>query len=87
MIWFFIVSILMWTFSIVYVWKAKEYIRDEMRIVRVLQIDCCQKQKKLGDEIDRTVHLINGWEHRLEIMHNDIRKLKKAQKQEGNEDV
>ena len=87
MIWFFIVSILMWVFSIVYVWKAKEYIRDEMRIVHKWQNEDLELYYTMSKVIDTQKNNIRGWEHRLEIMHDEIRKLKKAQKQEGNEDV
>lgn len=87
MIWLFIASVSMWVFSIIYVWKAKEYLRDEMRIVRKLQNDCWEIYDTMRTVIDTQRNSIKGWEHRLDIMHRDIRKLKKAQKQEGDADV
>lgn len=87
MIWFFIVSVLMWTFSIVYVWKAKEYIRDEIRIVYKWQNEALQLYYTLSKVIDTQRNAIRGWEHRLDIMHREIKKLKKTQKQKGDADV
>lgn len=84
---FFIVSVLMWIFSIVYVWKAKEYIRDEMRIVHKWQNDDLQLYYTLSKVIVTQKNKISGWEERLDIMHDEIRKLKKTQKQEGDADV
>ena len=87
MIWFFIVSVSMWIFSIVYVWKAKEYLRDEMRIVRKMQNDFWELYDTVITQIGRQTQCIKGWEHRLDIVHRDVRKLKKSLKQEGDTNV
>lgn len=87
MIWLFIVSVLMWVFSIIYVWKAKKCLRDEMHTAYKWQNNCLQIYYTVKKVIETQQNKIKGWEHRLDIMHGDIRKLKKAQKQEGDADV
>ena len=73
--------------AIVFVWKVREDIREEMRICRRMQNECFRTYETMTNVIDIQRNSIRGWEHKLQIMDIEIKKLKNPPKQEGNADV
>lgn len=64
--------------AMVFVWKVREDIREEMRICRRMQNECFRTYETMTNVIDTQRNHIRGWEHKIFIMDTDIRKLKKA---------
>ena len=103
MIWKIVIIVLclVWCLPIAYMWfsmkkikKYEDYLDNEIDYYTIktkayhLAVEDMEKEfAKWENAIDNQRKIVNGWEHKIDIMDRDIRKLKKAPKQEGNEDV
>lgn len=95
MIWKVVIVILclLWWLPMVYMWfsmkrinklieEYEEVTDDCEAYVRIYRSTTEQVQKSFGrleDSIDNQRKIVNGWQHKIDIMDRDIRKLKKEE--------
>lgn len=93
MIWKIVIIILclLWWFPIVYVWnkmslikKYEDYLDNEekcldkeIRAYHLAVKDMRKEFDRFDKGIDDQRRIVNGWEHKIRILDEDIRKLKK----------
>lgn len=86
-----IVLCLLWWLPIVYVWKSMKKIKDyedyldneidyydtKIRAYHLAMKDTQKGFDKLKDAIENQRNIVNGWAHKIRILDEEIRKLKK----------
>lgn len=86
-----IVLCLLWCLPIGYVWNSmkkiknyEEYLEDEtdyydatLRAYHLAVEDTQEGFKKFEDAIENQRKIVNGWQHKINILDEEIRKLKK----------
>ena len=93
MIWKIVIIVLclVWCLPIVYVWFKTKSIRGyeayldrendhcdiTIRTYEIATRDVKEEFTRLNDSIENQRKIVNGWQHKIEIMDYEIRKLKK----------